>query len=133
MKDLAGLQALLAASEAAYESQRKSLARLQQEEISLRAELERLQALDRLPADPGGMRAIGADVLWRGWLGRARAGLNLRLARVLARKLHEQERLRRAFGRVCALRELVATEAERRRKSARARSLDAAIRIALGQ
>ena len=130
MTDLAGLHGLLTASQLHYERQRQALAGLLAEETTLRRELARLDAMNR--AQAGGpvseMQLLGADVLWQAWVGRTKTRLNLRLSRVLARKGTEQAKVRKAFGKVTALSELIEAEKTRiRSKSAKA-TLDRAIR-----
>lgn len=125
------LQQLLTVSQAQYEQQRGILVGIISEEADLRRELARLteMATAAEPHDPSfdGLRAIGADLLWQGWVGRARVTLNMRLARLLARKEHEQEKVRRAFGKVVALQELIeAAEGRHHRKKAQ-QSLSIAI------
>lgn len=100
---------LIVVSEALYEREREGLVRITEQENALRQELARLSDLGRsAPVEPltGGMRAVGADVIWQGWLGRAQTALNMKLARVLATKEDEQVKVRRAFGKLTALRQL---------------------------
>ena len=135
MTEIADLMLLLEVSEVTYDRQRQALAVIAREESRLRQDLARLDALDASDApeaDRGhGMRAVGADILWQGWLARTRTRINMELARVLARKAHEQARLRKAFGRVDALRQLIGAENGRQRKQAEAQNLESAIEIAL--
>lgn len=86
---------------------RRAVARLQglaAQEARLRADLATLEARRlasrNLPeADYAGLRPIGADLLWQGWLGRNRARLNAELAMTLARKSKLQQRAQLAYGR----------------------------------
>lgn len=105
------LEQLRIVAEAKYDLQRKEFEKVLLEEAALRLELNRLAQLDK-PNSSGngdlvGVRVIGADVLWQGWLSRSNTTLNMKLARVLARKALEQDRVRVAFGKLVALSALV--------------------------
>lgn len=81
----------------------KALAEIQAEEARLRRQIGTLQQHRRNSheADPElmPMRAIGADILWQGWIDRTQADLNIDLARVLARKAPILQRARKNIGR----------------------------------
>jgi hypothetical protein len=102
---------LHAITKARYQQQQQRFQELVGEEMRLRGDIARLdqmqrQAIER--ADQAGeMRAIGADLLWQGWVGRAKTEINLKLARVLALKLHHIEQVRKAFGKVLVIEELM--------------------------
>ncbi len=108
------LDQLLVVSRAKYDHQRQAFAKILAEESRLRQEIARLDDLNKSAVqretDITEMRAIGADLLWQGWLSRSKTTLNMELARVLATKTHEQEIVRQAFGKVAALQELIADE-----------------------
>ncbi len=53
------------------------------------------------------LRRLGGDVAWQIWAGRRRKDLQIQLARVLARKGAEQQRLRKSFGRQSALEQVL--------------------------
>lgn len=129
------LEQLLMVSTAQYDHQRQVFAKVVAEESTLRQELRRLKSLDQatdIENDPvSNMRAIGADVLWQGWLSRSQSALNMQLARVLAIKEHEQDKVRKAFGKVVALQELIGSEKKTRRKKAAKARLQTAIDLAL--
>lgn len=112
MTEISQLRQLIVITQAQYDHQRQIFAKVLNEETRMREELQRLSDLDkaagRTQDQIRGMRAIGADLLWRGWLSRSRTELNMQLARVLAIKEHEQEKVRQAFGKVVALEELIA-------------------------
>lgn len=83
------------------------------EEARLRAALARLTAqateARALPeAAITGLREIGADLSWQGWVAQQRAALNSALALTLARKEQALPALRRAFGKAEAARALAA-------------------------
>lgn len=132
MKDI---EQLCIVAQAKYDQQRQDFAKIIQQETSLRTELRRLTHLDQsAPSgndDLIGIRAIGADVLWRAWLGRSRTALNTELARVLARKALEQDRVRVAFGKLTALRTLVDESSRAQRKNRAQIGLSEAITHAL--
>lgn len=78
--------------------------RIVAQEAHLRTELAALDALRAAAgavavADLAGPRSVGADMLWQAWAGRARADIQIRLARVLARKGTAMRALRVAHGR----------------------------------
>lgn len=129
------LESLLAISRINYDHQRQTFAKILQEEAQLRQELVRLaemgQAGRQNDVNAISMRAIGADLLWKSWLGRSRSELNMKLARVLATKEQEQEKVRRAFGKVNALEELVLSGRVKQRKTDARRDLELAINNAL--
>ncbi|MEM6939019.1 MAG: hypothetical protein AAF943_01080 [Pseudomonadota bacterium] len=103
---------LWSVAQAQYEQERRSFAQILLEERRLRAEVQRISDLDtplmQTPETLGDMRAIGADVLWRGWLSRSKSAINQDLARILARKTRHQDQVRRAFGKLKAIEKLIA-------------------------
>lgn len=117
--------ALCEVSEALYQRELARLRGLRDEEAQLRLALAQLDAqareARRLPDSAlRGVREIGADLVWQGWLARHRATLQNALAQVLARKEHAMPAHRRAFGRVEAARALHAqAEAEARKRQDR--------------
>lgn len=99
-RDLAMLGAL---SEARLDRERARLQGVLAQEARLRAMLSRLDAqagaARALPAPAlDGLRGIGADLSWQGWVARQRATLQMELAMVLARKEQALPALRQAFG-----------------------------------
>ncbi len=108
-----------------YERAQQSLKALTQQETLIRAELQRLSEQERAAnataPDNAPMRAIGADVIWLGWVGRSKAQLNMALAQILAQKEHHLARVRTAYGKVLVTRQL-AENAARDRSQARSKS-----------
>lgn len=103
--------ALYDLTDAFYQREVVRLRGLRDEEARLREALARLDAqahaARHLPDDAlGGVREIGADMVWHGWLARHRVTLQHELARVLARKEHAMPAQRHAFGRLEAARAL---------------------------
>ncbi|RKF13041.1 hypothetical protein D6850_16200 [Roseovarius spongiae] len=94
-----------------FETEQAKLRDLMRREAELRralAELDdhRKAAAALPPTQLSAPRAVGADLLWQGWVGRRRAELNTELAQVLVRKAGRMNDLRRAFGRKAAIDEL---------------------------
>lgn len=104
-------EALCALTDAFHQRELARLRALQDEEARLRGALARLDAQARdaraLPQEVlRGVREIGADMVWQGWLIRHRAAVQTELARVLARKEQAMPAQRRAFGKAEAARAL---------------------------
>lgn len=103
--DLVGLTDVL------YRAEQTKLRELSEREGQLRRALitleERRKATASLPATQlDAIRQVGADLLWQGWIGRNRAGLNRQLALCLAQKARFLTNLRRAYGRHLAAQSL---------------------------
>ncbi len=135
MKYNSELEQLLFVSQLQYDRQKQTYTRIIGEEARLRYELERLSALGKPKKDVAenltSMRAIGADLLWQGWLGRSKADVNMKLARVLAKKAYEQEKVRKAFGKLIALEKLAKQENDTQLKRRQKHELGAAITSSL--
>ena len=108
---------LAAAARMSEEARMRAIAA---EEVEIRNKLARLEehaAAVAAPADDTTLelRSVGADLLWQGWVNRARRDLQTDLARVLARKGEEARYLQRAHGRSEAILSLrdAAAKAER--------------------
>jgi hypothetical protein len=118
-----------------YEREQQSLKALVQQESLIRAELFRLsekeQAAHATAPKDAPMRAIGADVIWLGWVGRSKAQLNMALAQVLAQKEHHLERVRRAYGKVLVTEALDKNERRVRRQAHNKKQLETAQETAL--
>ena len=104
--DMAGL------TEALYQARLAEVARFTTREAELRKALGQLEAQARanrqLPdGRMAGLRAIGGDIQWQGWVARNRAALQMELAQVLAGKAAMLDRLRHAHGRNRAAAELL--------------------------
>ncbi|MDW3225249.1 MAG: hypothetical protein R8G34_20575 [Paracoccaceae bacterium] len=63
------------------------------------------------------MQSIGADVIWKRWVGRAKASLNTKLALVLAEKEQHIRQVRQAYGKVIAAERLIEDLSDRDRKA----------------
>lgn len=136
------LEAMGEVAAALYRAEQARLGTLLRREAELRrtlADLDRHRRdnLGLPPADLHGARAIGADILWQGWVGRSRRALNIELAQVLAQKAERMGALRQAFGRTAALDSLREAATQERRTAARTRAeaagLDQAIMYPAGR
>lgn len=121
MTDLEQLEAI---TQARYQQQQQSFQRLVAEENRLRGEIAKLDDhLRRTRNQSEGdvsLRALGADIIWQGWVGQRKAELNIKLAQVLAIKEHHLVQVRTAYGKVMVVEELIATSKKtRQQKSAR--------------
>lgn len=104
----ADLEALGEVTEALYRAEAVRMQHLVEQERRLRAALARLdaqQAATRALPDTelDGLRQIGGDMIWQGWIGARKAELQSELARVLGRKGQMIGKLRRAFGKAQAV------------------------------
>ncbi len=129
------LNALAAITNARYAQQQQRFAKLLAEEERIRAELSRLDDMDRTARSANAtaipMRTIGADVIWQGWIGRSRTALNMALARVLAVKEHHLAEVRRAYGKVLVVQEIRDQHLTDKRKSRTSAALSRAIEEAV--
>ncbi len=105
------LRQLLIITQARYQIQQQIFQKIVTQENHLRGELRRLDELRHRSqthaGDASEMRAIGADIIWQGWIGRSKSQLNLQLAKVMANKLHHLAQVRHAYGKVLVAKELV--------------------------
>ncbi|MGB3245613.1 MAG: hypothetical protein WBB25_13845 [Sulfitobacter sp.] len=125
------LDDLLQITRARYQHRQQSFAKVIAEESRLRNELTRLDEMNRSTETPQTaqteMRAIGADVIWLAWLGRAKSALNSQLARVLAVKENHLSEVRRAYGKVLVVEELQSKLMAEQRKTRREKALSDAV------
>ena len=117
------LQPLLDLALVAHEQAQHRIHDIVAEEQQLRAALARLANMAQAPHSPA-QRTIGADILWRRWISQQTAEINMRLARVLARKEHHMAALRQTFGRLSVLEELTAENRRKAQKRAAAKELE---------
>lgn len=89
--------------DAIYQSRVSGLQRLIIEEAKLRDSLRRLDDMRETGTAAAmqdqAMRALGADLLWQGWMTRQRTEINMQLANLLVQKAAMVDALRLAFGR----------------------------------
>ncbi|WP_416914292.1 hypothetical protein [Seohaeicola sp.] len=97
------LQDVSSVMDAMYQSRVSGLQRLILQEAKLRDNLRRLDDMRETRAesalDDHAMRALGADLLWQGWLMRQRSEINMQLANLMVQKAALIDALRLAFGR----------------------------------
>lgn len=90
-------------TDAVFQGHLAGLQRLAAEENLIRGALSSLETArrDNIFADDPQieMRALGADLLWEGWIMRQRMALNIRLANLLVQKEALRNEMRQAFGR----------------------------------
>lgn len=128
---MSDLEQMAQITQAIYRAEQAKFQRLTTREGQLRRALADLDAHRRaaahLPADQlDGVRAIGADLAWQGWVQRSRSALNMELAQVLVKKAERMGALRRAFGRSEVVGQLDRDSKTARRKSAQDREAEAA-------
>lgn len=115
----------------------KALAEITAEEARLRRQIGTLQEHRRMSheADPGlmPMRAIGADILWQGWIDRTQSDLNMDLARVLARKAPIAKRAKKNIGRRDVVSEMKDEMQTRDQREAETKRMEAMLQIAAVQ
>lgn len=118
-----------------YERQRSDFDLILAQEARLREDLARLDAsvpqCDDEESGYARMQMIGADVLWQGWLGRAKTRINMELAQTLARKAQATKRVKDAFGKILALDEMIVTIEKENRKAKERSDLELALQMAL--
>lgn len=135
MTVLADLQKLQMATQIAYQQRQHRFQTVLAEELRLRQEIQRLDGLDQQAREQflhnQNMRAIGADVLWLGWVGRSKTAVNLELARVLAVKEHHLSEVRKAYGKRLVAEQLLDQHEKEKRQTAAKRDLDRIIEISL--
>jgi len=129
-------EALGEVTEALYRAEAARMQTLLHEESRLREALARLDAQyaanSALPdADLDGLRQIGGDMIWQGWVGRKKAELQSELAQVLARKGQIVGKLRRAFGKAQAVERMTAAARAQRLSDAQTRDAEACAHLAV--
>lgn len=130
LEDLRKLHALV---DAKYRARQQLFQSLVQRENALRADLNRLEEQSKAAnahSDPD-MRTIGADVIWKAWLGKAKTSLNMKLALVLAEKDQHIRQVRQAYGKVLAADGLVREVRENTKRKSRTAELEKAIEMTL--
>jgi hypothetical protein len=106
VSDLSDLFQILRAR---YQAQQNSFQKVVAEEHRLRAELKRIdtQAKAAEARPQLEMKAIGADVIWKSWVGRSKQSLNIKLAQVLAQKEHQARHVKRAYGKMLVTQQMM--------------------------
>ncbi|WP_300056590.1 hypothetical protein [uncultured Roseobacter sp.] len=124
---------LHALADARYQARQQLFQSLLQREDVVRADLEKLdgQARSAEQSADGTMQSIGADVIWKTWLGKTRKSLNMQLALILAEKDQHMRQIKQAYGKVLATEEILKGLLSERNKKLRKAELDAAVEIAI--
>jgi len=90
-------------TQAVYQGRLSRLQTLLKEETRLRQDLKRLDQMqdheEAKDAQDISLRALGADLLWQGWVMRQKTDLNMKLANVLVQKSAVIRDVKLAFGR----------------------------------
>lgn len=101
-------------TDAVYRSRLSGMQRILAQESRLRQNLQRLDQMaapdDTLEQQDMAMRAIGADLLWQGWVSRQKSHTNIQLASLLAQKNAVLRELALAFGRAQVAEQLAERE-----------------------
>lgn len=101
-------------TDAVFRGHLAGLQRLAAEETLLRQTLSSLDEARKANSQADGshieMRALGADLLWDGWIMRQRMVLNMRLANLLVQKEALRGEMRKAFGRAMVAKNLSSAE-----------------------
>lgn len=115
--------------EAKYEIRRQAFQALVKRENALRSEIQRIddQARQANRSEDKKMQSIGADVLWKSWVGKAKSSLNIKLALVLAEKEQHVRQVKQAYGKVIAAESLTKEFTTQERKARAQKMLAAAI------
>ncbi|MBW4706981.1 hypothetical protein KX928_04180 [Roseobacter sp. YSTF-M11] len=119
--------------EAKYQVRQQAFQSLLSREAALRNDLQKLEAQGRASESEtaSDMRAIGGDVIWKAWLGKARTSLNMQLALVLAEKEQHVRQVQQAYGKVLATEELMAKSDKEQRRQRQTAQLAQAIALSV--
>lgn len=124
------MQELVSITHSLYLKEQAAVQDILSEEAVLRAKLAQLDLQVRQARNENSgfepMQAIGADVVWLSWVGRAKTQLNLQLAQVLARKSQVMGKVSLAFGKSLIARQMAVAEEKKQRDKRQARLLASA-------
>ena len=115
-RDLGALQTI---TQTVLDMKMRVLADIKADEDRLYAELATLDEQSKQP--DMAMKLAGADILWGAWVGRKRADIQMKLARLRVKKEAAIADIRNAFGRNNVMRQIALADEEQRRVE-RARS-----------
>ena len=118
-----------------YQVKQSELRRVAGLEATLRADIAKLDQQRRAVDEAGNeaMKSVGADMLWRGWSGRTKSELNMRLAQVLARKESLLYRARKDYGKVLVSQKLSADDRRNKALAKDRSSLEKTLEISVLQ
>jgi hypothetical protein len=104
--EVAEIEAL---NELKFRTKQQAFFRIISSERKLRAQLAQLTDLETGSAksEMTPLQHIGADILWKNWVNRTRASLNMELAQILAQKEMLRDDVRKDFAKVATAAELV--------------------------
>jgi len=106
-----------------YDREHQAIVTILAREAELRSNLRRLDELTARNKETGNnshmLNAVGATLLWQGWIARTRHQLNSELARVMATKLAGMDRVRIAFGRQRAVELMISADLRERKNRIR--------------
>ncbi|WP_299966285.1 hypothetical protein [uncultured Roseobacter sp.] len=130
---LADMKTLNQLTQAKYLARQQIFKKLLQREHAIRRELQRLDEQGRLSDKKAsrGMKTIGADVIWKAWLGKTKTQLNMQLALILAEKEQHIRQVRQAYGKVLATEDLVEMLTEIQDKKRQKKMLEQAVEMSL--
>ena len=133
VKEQSKLSKLEEIMRAKYLTSQQDLRRYVSQENQLRDELRKLdkQARDADSDVESSMKTIGADIIWKSWVGRTKTELNLQLAQILAQKEGYLNRVRKDYGKLLMAEELSRKQLEDIRNNARTSRLSDSINMAL--
>ena len=133
VKEQSKLSKLEEIMRAKYLTSQQDLRRYVSQENQLRDKLRKLdkQARDADSDVESSMKTIGADIIWKSWVGRTKTELNLQLAQILAQKEGYLNRVRKDYGKLLMAEELSRKQLEDIRNNARTSRLSDSINMAL--
>lgn len=101
-----------------FQQKQSQISTLNAHEVRLRAQIAKINEQDKCveQAATHQMRSIGADVIWKAWVGRTKTTLNQELAQILAQKEFLLKDLRREYGKTLAANELRKNAAAKHQK-----------------
>ena len=131
MKQIVQLKQMQIVVQAQYDLAQQAFQKIVAEENALRRELSRLGTLEKSARDDAHrdleMRSIGADIIWQSWVVRTKTQLNMAISRVLAKKQPHLAIVKRAYGKVLIVNELLEKEEKKRDKKLQSKALSETI------
>lgn len=105
-KKIAQMEQILALK---FQQRQQIFSKVRAEENRLRAQMVKLVAQEQEAEtiNDDRIKAIGADVIWKAWVGRAKTTLNMELAQVLAQKERLLVSVRRDYGKLLVSQKLL--------------------------
>lgn len=118
-----------------FQKRQQIFSKISAEENRLRAQMMRLITQDQQAeaVNDNGIKAIGADVLWKAWVERSKTALNMELAQVLAQKERLLASVQRDYGKLLVSRQLLKDQRTHKMQTRKKMSLSASIDSSLYQ